>query len=60
MDASIICPAPLCGYYCRCTGYVPGEMATFECRACETRYYVGLGASPILRVESVAPVELAS
>jgi hypothetical protein len=40
--------------HCRCTGYVPGELATFECRGCATRYYVGLGPQPVLRAETVA------
>jgi hypothetical protein len=54
MAASIVCPETDCGHYCRCTGYVPGEMAIFECRFCATRYYVGLGAQPVLRHERVA------
>lgn len=57
MDASIICPAPLCGYHCRCVAYIPGELATFVCLACETKYWVGLGPAPVLRVESVAPAQ---
>jgi hypothetical protein len=54
MEASIVCPSPLCGYHCRCVGYVAGELALFECRACQTRYYLGLGASPVLRAEPIA------
>lgn len=54
MDASIACPDDDCGMHCRCTGYVPGEMAIFECLGCRTRYYVGLGAQPVLRVEPSA------
>lgn len=53
IDASICCPAPDCGMHCRCTGWIPGECAIFECRCCERRWYVGLGASPVLRVEPV-------
>lgn len=55
MDSSIICPAPLCGYHCRCVAYVPGEVCAFVCLACQTKYWVGLGAQPVLRVESIAP-----
>lgn len=55
LHSSIVCPAPHCGMACRCTGYVPGELATFECRMCQVRYWVGLGPQPVLRAESVAP-----
>jgi hypothetical protein len=54
LDATIICPSRTCGMTCRCTGYVPAEMATFECRGCSRRFYVGLGTSPVLREESIA------
>jgi hypothetical protein len=57
MDSSIICPAPLCGMYCSCVAYIPGELCAFVCRACQTRYWVGLGPSPVLRVESTAAAE---
>ena len=52
MAASICCPDSACGMHCRCTGYVPGELAIFECRGCQQRYFVGLGPQPVLRVES--------
>ena len=51
MACSIECPA--CGLFCRCTGYVPGELALFECRGCAVRYYVGLGTHPVLRAEAL-------
>lgn len=55
IDGSIICPAPLCGMYCSCVAYIPGEVCAFVCKACQTKYWVGLGPNPILRVESMAP-----
>lgn len=51
MAASIVCPDDACGMHCRCTGYVPGEMAMFVCLGCHSRYFVGLGAQPVLRSE---------
>jgi hypothetical protein len=53
MGLAMSCPDTSCGLHCRCTLYIPGEMATFECRACGHRYYVGLGAQPLLRVEVI-------
>lgn len=53
MEASIACPESTCGLHCRCVAYIPGEMAAFECRGCGARYYVGLGAQPVLRREAV-------
>lgn len=58
MEASISCPA--CGHHCACVGFVPGELALFACRHCAVRYYLGLGANPVLRVDSTAPTEIAS
>lgn len=59
MNSAICCPAPGCGMHCRCIGYIEHSHATFECRACQRRYLVGLGVT-VLRSESIAPVELAS
>ena len=56
-NAAIVCPDRACGMHCHCTGYLPGEWALFECRACQTRYHVGLGPAPLLRAESIAPTE---
>lgn len=51
MASSISCPA--CGLFCRCTGYIPGEVAAFECRACAVRYWIRLGTHPVLRAEAL-------
>lgn len=51
--ALICCPA--CALNCSCTGYLPGALAIFHCPNCDLRYFVGLGPSPMLRVESTAP-----
>lgn len=49
MEASIACPG--CRMYCSCVGYLPRELAIFECRFCRLRHFVGLGASPVIRSE---------
>lgn len=53
MGLSMACPESTCRLHCHCMLFVPGELAIFECRACQRRYFVGLGAQPLLRSEAI-------